>query len=61
MFNALKILGKDVEFISIKGENHGIVDYQKRLKWNNTIYAYFAKYLKADNSWWNEIYPKQDL
>lgn len=57
MFNALKILGKDVEFVTIKGENHGIVDFEKRMKWNNTIYAYFAKYLKGDSSWWESIYP----
>ncbi len=61
MFNALKILGKDVEFISVKGENHGIVDFDKRLKWNNTIYAYFAKYLKGDSSWWESIYPNTKL
>ncbi|MBP1645641.1 MAG: family peptidase [Bacteroidetes bacterium] len=61
MFNALKILGKDVEFISVKGENHGIIDFEKRLKWNNTIYAYFAKYLKGDSSWWESIYPNTKL
>lgn len=61
MFNALKILGKDVEFISVKGENHGIVDFEKRLKWNNTIYAYFAKYLKGESSWWDSMYPKTEL
>jgi dipeptidyl aminopeptidase/acylaminoacyl peptidase len=57
LFNALKILGRDVEFISVKGENHGIVDYKKRLKWNNTIFAYFAKYLKNQSLWWDELYP----
>lgn len=61
MFNALKILGKEVEFITIKGENHGIVDYGKRQKWNNTIYAWFAKYLKNDASWWSELYPSKQL
>lgn len=61
MYNALKILGKDVEFITVKGENHGIVDYEKRLKWNNSIYAYFAKYLKSQDSWWNAMYPKTQL
>lgn len=59
MYNALKILGKEVEFITIKGENHGIVDFDKRLKWNNTIYAWFAKWLKNENTWWDELYPKE--
>lgn len=61
MYNALKILGKDVEFITVKGENHGIVDYEKRLKWNNTIYAYFAKYLKGQDAWFKAMYPNTQL
>lgn len=61
MYNALKIMGKEVEFISVKGENHGIVDYGKRLKWNNTIYAWFAKYLKDQDTWWKAIYPDKQL
>ncbi|MBR1627623.1 MAG: S9 family peptidase [Bacteroidales bacterium] len=61
MYNALKILGKEVEFITVKGENHGIVDFEKRLKWNNTIYAWFAKWLKDDSSWWDTLYPKENL
>ena len=54
-------MGKEVEFISVKGENHGIVDYGKRLKWNNTIYAWFAKYLKDQDTWWKAIYPDKQL
>ncbi len=56
MYNALKILGKEVEFIQVEGENHGISDYKKRLEWTNTIMAWFAKYLKNDAQWWNNIY-----
>lgn len=57
MYTALKILGKPVEFIQVKGENHGIRDYKKRIEWNYTIYAWFAKWLKNDDSWWNSMYP----
>lgn len=60
MYNALKILGREVEFITVKGENHGIVDFEKRLKWNNTIYAWFAKWLKGDDTWWDTLYPKEN-
>ncbi len=60
MYTALKILGKPVEFIQVKGENHGIKDYKKRIEWNNSIYAWFAKWLQDDSSWWNSMYPKQD-
>jgi dipeptidyl aminopeptidase/acylaminoacyl peptidase len=58
MYTALKILGKPVEFIQVKGENHGISDYKKRLEWNYSIYAWFAKWLQGDPSWWNSLYPE---
>lgn len=61
MFNALKILGKEVAFIEVKGENHWILEYGKRIKWSNTIMAWFQKYLKDDPTWWEEIYPDKFL
>jgi dipeptidyl aminopeptidase/acylaminoacyl peptidase len=57
MYTALKLLGKTVEFVQVDGENHGIYDYAKRLAWNNTIYAWFAKWLKGDSQWWDSMYP----
>ncbi|GHT77983.1 peptidase S9 [Bacteroidia bacterium] len=57
MYNALKILGKEVEFIQVQGENHIILDYQKRIEWNKTIYAWFAKWLKGQPEWWDALYP----
>ncbi|MDR0231225.1 MAG: prolyl oligopeptidase family serine peptidase [Dysgonamonadaceae bacterium] len=56
MFNALKLLGKPVEFIEVEGENHSISAYKKRIDWNKTIYAWFAKWLKDQPDWWNELY-----
>lgn len=61
MYNALRLLGKDVAFITVKGEDHGIVDYEKRLQWNNSIYAWFDKYLKGDKSLWESLYPTNTL
>lgn len=58
MFTALRILGKPVEFIQVKGENHGIVNYNKRLEWNYSIYAWFDKWLKNDSAWWNSLYKQ---
>ncbi|SHG10717.1 S9 family peptidase [Dysgonomonas macrotermitis] len=58
MFTALKILGKPVEFIQVKGENHGIRDYKRRIEWNYSIYAWFAKWLQDDPVWWNSLYPE---
>lgn len=56
MYTALKILGKPVEFIQVKGEDHGIRDFKRRIEWNHSIYAWFAKWLQDDPSWWNSIY-----
>jgi len=57
MYTALKILGSPAEFIQVKDENHGIANYKKRIEWNNSIMAWFDKWLKEDDSWWKGIYP----
>ncbi len=56
LFNALKILGRDVEFITVQDENHVISNFNNKLSWHNTIMAWFAKWLQDDPSWWNELY-----
>lgn len=56
MYTALKMLGKTVEFIKVDGENHSIRDFQRKLEWQRSILAWFAKYLKEDDRWWNELY-----
>ena len=61
LFNALKILGKEVEFITVDGEDHVIVNYTKRLPWHNTIMAWFAKWLQDDSKWWDDLYPKRHM
>ena len=57
LFNALKILGKPVEFITVEGENHFISDYPKREQWHNSIMAWFARWLQDAPEWWNDLYP----
>ena len=59
MYNALKLLNKPVEFIKVIGENHAIYDYDKRISWNNAIYAWFAKWLKDDSRWWESMYGEE--
>jgi len=61
LYTALKLLGRPVEFVEVKGQNHHIVDYNKRILWQKTIFAWLAKYLKDQPQWWNSIYPKKDL
>lgn len=56
LFNALKILGRDVEFITVQDENHIISNFNNKLSWHNTIMAWFAKWLQDAPSWWDELY-----
>lgn len=55
LYTALRILGKEVEYIQVNGEDHVITNWQKRLEWQNAIFAWFAKYLKEEPEWWDAI------
>ena len=61
MFTALKLLGCETAFVVVDGENHGIREYGKRRQWLRTIFAWFAKYLQEDPTWWDELYPEKNL
>ena len=61
MFTALKLLGKPTAFVQVEGENHHILDYDKRNLWCNTIFAWFAKWLKDEPEWWDALYPPKSL
>lgn len=61
LFNALKVLGKTVEFITVEGENHFVSDYPKRVLWQNSIMAWFARWLQDSPEWWNDLYPERHL
>jgi len=60
-YTALKLLGKDVELVLIKNADHAVVDYNQRIIWGNTIMAYFAKYLKGQPAWWENMYKDKNL
>lgn len=61
MFTALKILGRETAFITVDGENHHILDYNKRIRWHDSIMAWFAKWLQDDSTWWDTMYPEKNL
>lgn len=61
MFTALKMLGRETAFVTVNGQDHHISDYGKRIKWQNTIFAWFAKWLQDDDTWWNALYPPKKL
>ena len=61
LYTALKLLGKDTSMVLVKDQDHHILEYNKRQKWQNTIFAWFAKYLKDDPSQWDAMYPPVEL
>ncbi len=60
-YAALKVLGKDVEMVLVDGEDHWIVDYEKRIAWHNTIISWFDYKLKQQQEQWKELYPDKHL
>lgn len=61
MFTALKLLGKPTALVAVTDQDHHILQYDKVKKWQNTIFAWFAKYLQDDPSWWDAIYTPKTL
>lgn len=61
LFTALRILGRPVSYVQIDGENHIIMDFNKRMAWQNVIFAWFAKWLKDQPLWWQTLYPNDDF
>ena len=57
LYTALKLLGREVELIEIEGQNHHILNYNKRIKWTKSILAWFDKWLKDQPQWWEDLYP----
>jgi len=60
LFTALKILGRDVEYVQIVGQDHHILDHEQRIVWNDTILAFFARHLKQRSGWWDALYPEAE-
>ena len=55
MYNALKLLGKPVEMVSVPGEGHSIRDPLKRRQWLERIQAFFDWHLKDQPQWWQAL------
>jgi len=58
LFTALKLLGRQVEYIQILDQNHHIMTYSKRILWTKTIMAWFDRWLKRQPEWWLNLYPQ---
>lgn len=61
MYTALKLLGRETAFVAVRDANHQVTEFNKRKQWQETIFAWFAKYLQEDESWWESLYPKKTL
>lgn len=61
MFTALKLLDRPTAFVAVADQDHHILDHDKRIKWQDTIFAWFAKYLKDEPQWWDKMYPEHSL
>lgn len=57
LFTALKILGREVEYVQILDQDHHIMTYNKRKIWTRTIMAWFDRWLKNQPEWWYYLYP----
>lgn len=60
LYTALEVLGREVEYVRILGENHQIFSYPKRVLWTNTIVAWFERTLKDRDGWWDHLWPESD-
>ncbi|MCM1111531.1 MAG: prolyl oligopeptidase family serine peptidase [Clostridium sp.] len=61
MYTALKLLGRETAFVAVRGANHQVVEFDKRQQWQETIFAWFARWLRDDPSWWESLYPAKTL
>ncbi|NEZ04485.1 S9 family peptidase [Wenzhouxiangella sp. XN201] len=58
MYTALKLLGREVEMVEFPGEDHWILDREKRYVWWDTMLAWYDKWLKDEPQWWQYLYPE---
>ena len=61
LFTALRILGRPVSFVQVKGENHVVQGVPKQSQWQEAIFAWFAYWLKDQHEWWRELFPTDDF
>lgn len=60
LYTALEILGRDVELVTIEGQDHRIVDPAKKRLWSQTILAFFDWKLKGQPEWWQDLYGTEE-
>jgi dipeptidyl aminopeptidase/acylaminoacyl peptidase len=58
MYTALRVLGKEVEYIRIDDELHWLLQYDRH--WSESIVARFDKHLKDDAACWRHLWPEDE-
>lgn len=58
MFAALKLLGREVALVTFPGQQHFILTPAQRVRWLQTIMAWFDRWLKGQGEWWKDLYPE---
>ena len=61
MYTALRLLGRQTAMVLVQDQDHHILDYNKRARWQATIFAWFARWLQDDPAWWESMYPEKTL
>ncbi len=59
MYAALKLLGKEAALVTFPGQQHFVLTPPQRLRWLQTIMAWFDRWLKAEPEWWTGLYPEE--
>lgn len=57
MYIALKLLGREVEYLKFDEQNHWILSLEKRRLWTRSIIAWFDRWLKDQPEFWKDLYP----
>jgi dipeptidyl aminopeptidase/acylaminoacyl peptidase len=58
IFTALRLLGRDVEFLRFAKQDHHVLDHPVRKLWMASILAWFDWKLKGEPGAWKKLHPK---
>ena len=56
-YTALKLAGAPVEFLTVDGQDHWILEHAKRVVWSKGIVAWFDRWLKGQPEGWDDLFP----
>ncbi len=60
MYTALRMLGKEVEHIRNDAGLPWILQYDRRKRWSESVFAWFDKQLRNNAAWWGHRWPEDE-